>query len=648
MKHRNSHSNAVKSGKKPSSSDNLLMILSEFVCGTTVDALEKDVVLLETTRRSQSVRTRQSLLSLALVSVVSVGYLWALWGSSNPLLLIVWTCAIVFGTAWRSVISYKVHSTLPTASAQQLVKNESELVFTGIAIPFTIGAGYWLLCVPGDERTTLAVALLSCMYGVGSTVNTVAQKRMLTFMVVLNLGQGVLFFATRGIAVDYAVAIQLMALTFLLLGFGNRFEQMFVELVKSDLEIKYKNKALTQNRFEIEAALSEAVKANKSKSQFLAAASHDLSQPLHAMSMFIGNLKQSVESEKQQDLVSKIENTAEILQQQFDGLLDLSRYDAGGVTVQKQSFDLHALCNLLVESEMPLAAEKNLQLVLRGESVTVNTDPVLLGRLIGNLIANAIKFTEAGTVEVEVFEQDGNVQLRVADTGCGFTENEQERIFKDFVQLSNPARNRKKGVGLGLSIVKRISALLDVDVSVKSVVGQGAEFTLKFPEDNRVVTSMHTERSSSAVAYLESIAEDIKAESIDLTGFNILLVDDDPNILDGLKSYINSRDGNALVATGYKEALKFAESGEVDFCIVDDMLCEEHSGLDLARRLSNDIAIKRVIIVTGNILPKRIEVLRSSGFGFYSKPLSVARLDEIIGERLDLGRSAPAVFLPKA
>ncbi len=624
------------------------MILSEFICGTTVDALEKDVVLLETTRRSQNVRTRQSLVSLVLVSVVSGGYLWALGDTTNPVVLFMWISAIVFGTAWRSAISYRVNKTLPTASAQQLVKNESDLVFTGIAIPITIGAGYWLLCVPGDERTTLAVALLGCMYGIGSTVNTVAQKRMLTLMVVLNLGQGVLFFATRGIPVDYAVAIQLTALTFLLLGFGNRFETMFVELVKSDLEIKHKNKALTQNRLEIEAALNEAVKANKSKSQFLAAASHDLSQPLHAMSMFIGNLKQSVDDDKQLELVSKIENSAEILKQQFDGLLDLSRYDAGGVTIQKQSFDLHALCNLLVESEKPSAAEKKLKLALHGDSLTVNTDPVLLGRLIGNLIANAIKFTDKGSVDINIFEHNGRIKLSVSDTGCGFTEKEQDRIFKDFVQLSNPARNRKMGVGLGLSIVKRISVLLGVDVSVKSATGQGAVFTLLFPEENSVVTSMHKERSSGAVAYLEKIAADNEADVIDLTGFNILLVDDDANILDALNSYVTSRGGNALVANGYENALKFAESREIDFCIVDDMLGEGRSGLDLARHLSNDIALNRVIIVTGNILQKRIEVLRSSGFGFYSKPLSVTRLDEIIGERLQIGSSSPQARIPKA
>lgn len=623
------------------------MNFSEYICGTTVACLNEDEVILETTRRSQEVRTRQSLISLALVAVVGVGYLWSLWSSTNQLVLTVWVVSIVALTAWRSSISKRIRSTLADANPAQLVQNESDLVLTGITIPLIIGAGYWLFCTSDNSVITLAVTLLCCLYAIGSTVNTVAQRRMQALMVILNLGQGVLFFLTLGKLEDYAVAVQLTALILLLLGFAKRIHEMFVDLVRSDLENKQKNERLVQSRVEIEKALEDAVKANKTKSQFLAAASHDLSQPLHAMSMFIGNLKQSVEDDdSKREIVQKIETTSEILKQQFDGLLDMSRFDAGGVVVQKQPFDLYALCELLVQSEKISAEEKNVELNIIGERVNVCSDPVLLGRLVGNLIANAIKFTDDGVVELRLEESEsGKVKLSVTDTGCGFSDTEKDRIFKDFVQLSNSARNRNKGAGLGLSIVRRISELLDVDITATSTVNVGSTFTLLIPQDESVVTSLHSERSANVARYLEQSACGFEVtEQLDLAGYNLLVVDDDLNILDALSAYISGRGGRAYAAADSAQAEEIFKTERIDFAIVDDMLGKGKSGFELASGLANDLAMKNIIIVTGNILPARMEILRSSGFGVYSKPLSGSCLDEIIGERLALSSAKITVI----
>jgi len=635
------------------------MKLSEYICGTSAEALQHDEVLLETTRRSQKVRTRQSLLSLALVSMVAAGYMWSLWYRTDRVVLTVWVLMIIAFTAWRSSISKRVRENLAGAEPQQLAQNEAELVFTGVSLPIIIGSGYWLFCVTGDSVTILAVTLLCCLYAVGSTVNTVAQRRMQGLMVCLNLGQGVLFFLSNEMARDYAMAIQVLALLLLLLGFGKTIQDMFVELVKSDLEVKAQNERLLQNRIEIENALEEAVNANKTKSQFLAAASHDLSQPLHAMSMFVGNLKQTLEGdEKQQLLVSRIESTSKILKQQFDGLLDLSRYDAGGVTVQKESFDLRALCELLVQGERQSAEEKNIQLLITGEPVNVHSDPVLLGRLVGNLLANAIKFTDLGSVEIVLREMDGQVMLSVCDTGCGFSETEKDRIFGDYVQLDNSARNRSKGVGLGLSIVQRISTLLSVDLKVKSAPGSGSVFALYIPraEASEGLSNQDTfpdREGGSTVANLSqginstfgqeimpSATRDV-AIPVDLTGLNFLIVDDDPNILEALGEYVRCRGGMVFTASTSEAALAYCEDEIVNFAILDDMLGNGETGLELATSISQDIAIKHVIIVTGNIMPDRLQILRSSGFGIFSKPLSGTELDEILSERLNLADRQP-------
>lgn len=630
------------------------MTLSEYICGANAEALQRDELLLETTRRSQRVRTRQSLLSLALVSLVAAGYMWSLWFRTDRVVLTVWVLIIIALTAWRSSISKRVRKNLADAEPLQLVQNEAELVFTGVSLPLIIGSGYWLFCVTGDSVTILAVSLLCCLYAVGSTVNTVAQRRMQGLMVSLNLGQGVLFFISNEMAKDYAVAIQVLALILLLLGFGKTIQDMFVELVKSDLEIKAQNERLLQNRIEIENALEEAVNANKTKSQFLAAASHDLSQPLHAMSMFIGNLKQTLKGdEKQQLLVSRIESTSKILKQQFDGLLDLSRYDAGGVTVQEESFDLRALCELLVQGERQSAAEKNIELLITGSPVNVISDPVLLGRLVGNLLANAIKFTDQGSVEIALREMESQVMLSVSDTGCGFSDIEKDRIFTDFVQLDNSARNRSKGAGLGLSIVQRISALLKVELEVKSTPGFGSVFTLVIPivkpgvgivsqsaitdgENSTPETNLKQENAAIACEDYKQFQTREEPRPVDLSGLNILIVDDDANILEALSAYVRGRGGVAFAASTPEAALRYCESEIVNFAIVDDMLGEGETGLELALTISHDIAIKHVIIVTGNIMPDRMQILRSSVFGIFSKPLYGSELEEILSDRLNL------------
>ncbi len=192
------------------------MTLAERISGTYEADLLQSEVLLEITRRSQTVRTRQSILSLLLVSVVGAGYMWALWHRTGQSVLILWVVTIVSLTVWRSVISKRVRNNLHSATPATLVKNESDLVPTGIVLPLVIGSGFWLFGCPDDTVTTLAVSLLCCIYAIGSTVNTVAQRRMQGLMVSLNLGQGVLFFLTLGEIAYLAVALQMATLLLLL------------------------------------------------------------------------------------------------------------------------------------------------------------------------------------------------------------------------------------------------------------------------------------------------------------------------------------------------------------------------------------------------------------------------------------------------
>jgi len=321
--------------------------------------------------------------------------------------------------------------------------------------------------------------------------------------------------------------------------------------------------------------------------------------------------------------------------------------------VQEESFDLRALCELLVQGERQSAAEKNIELLITGNPVNVISDPVLLGRLVGNLLANAIKFTDQGSVEIALLEMESQVMLSVSDTGCGFSDVEKDRIFTDFVQLDNSARNRSKGAGLGLSIVQRISALLNVELEVDSTPGFGSVFTLVIPmvkqgvgmasqnaitdgENSTPATNLNQENAAIACEDYKQLQTREEPIPVDLSGLNILIVDDDANILEALSEYVRGRGGVAFAASTPEAALRYCESEIVNFAIVDDMLGKGETGLELALVISHDIAIKHVIIVTGNIMPDRMQILRSSVFGIFSKPLYGSELDEILSDRLNL------------
>ena len=301
-----------------------------------------------------------------------------------------------------------------------------------------------------------------------------------------------MFFIIGGEAVYHAVAVLVTAFIALLMACAGRTQELIVGLVSSDIEIINQSKMFLQSHSENEAALREAIDANKTKNRFLTAASHDLSQPLHALSLFIGNLKQNLEGdEKQRALVRGIENTAEILKQQFDGVLDIARFDADAVTVDRKRFDLYELCEHLLQAEKITVEEKNIHVYVTGDRAKVDSDPVLLGRLISNLISNAIKYTAQGTVKINLEQLENKVVLRVTDTGCGFSVTERDRIFNDFVQLNHSVDQREKGVGLGLSVVRRIAALLNVELQVNSIPGVGSEFVLIIPHGDLLIASLH-------------------------------------------------------------------------------------------------------------------------------------------------------------
>jgi signal transduction histidine kinase len=225
-----------------------------------------------------------------------------------------------------------------------------------------------------------------------------------------------------------------------------------------------------------------AERANTAKSRFLAAASHDLRQPLHALSLFSADLQRQVRSGTAQELprlAEQISASTSLLGELLDSLLDISRLDVAGIKPESRPTQLQPIFQRLADSFRRAAADRKMTLRFRPSAHWVETDPVMLERMIANLVSNALRYTPpGGRVLVAARRRGGQLAIEVRDNGIGIAQEHQAAIFAEFYQVGNAAREQNKGLGLGLSIVDRLAKALDIPVSLKSRQGEGTLFTL--------------------------------------------------------------------------------------------------------------------------------------------------------------------------
>ena len=251
---------------------------------------------------------------------------------------------------------------------------------------------------------------------------------------------------------------------------ANSFGQLLVDA----LELQFANLDLANDLLR-QKELADA--ANLAKSSFLASASHDLRQPVHALGMFVGALRERPLDEASARLVRQIQNSVGTLDGLFAAILDISRLDAGVIESRPRNFSIQPLLERICRDEMPEADRKGIELRLIPCTLNVQTDPVLLERVVRNLISNAVRYTEKGRVVVGC-RRGGRLGIEVWDSGRGIPIDQQELIFQEFYQIGNPERDRTRGLGLGLAIVRRLTHILRVPLSVQSLVGKGSVFKL--------------------------------------------------------------------------------------------------------------------------------------------------------------------------
>lgn len=381
---------------------------------------------------------------------------------------------------------------------------------------------------------------------------------------------------------------------------------------------------------DLAAKKEEAERANTAKSRFFASASHDLRQPLHALGLFGEALKQRVNSSELKTLAAQISSSISSLETLLNALLDVSRLDAGTIEVRKRHFPASQLFDHIRQQFEGPAAAKGLKLSVRPTSWILHTDPVLLERILINLVSNALRYTPDGRVVVAGRKRGSSLLIQVWDTGIGIPESALENIFEEFVQLNNPERDREKGLGLGLAIVSRTASLLGLRIGVRSRVGHGSVFELEVPLGS-------TQHISQAEAPALAVAASLQQRLA-------VVVDDEASILRAMESLFKTWDVG--IVTGHSAEDALAQLGEIgaapDFLITDYSLADNVDGIEVARRFRAAYgADLPVLILTGDTAPDTMQRIGDAGYKIMHKPVRPARLRAALAHLLDKDAHGP-------
>lgn len=411
-------------------------------------------------------------------------------------------------------------------------------------------------------------------------------------------------------------------LTVAFLGAMGGISYIINQIITHSITIDFKNQALLR---EVTDAKEKAEQANQAKSRFLAAASHDLRQPLQALGLILESIRLRTQSNDDgvAPLVNQCIESHDALSALLNALLELSRLESHQLDVHKMALPLRDLAGSIVGEFQPAAQQKALQLTLAGDDVIVDTDPVLFGRVLRNLISNAIKFTAAGQISVHWTQQDADILLSVSDTGVGIPAEEIDKVFDEYHQVSNEARNREEGIGLGLSVVKKMCQLLKIPITLESTVGQGSTFTLRLPT-GQLSTSVTRQEQAPA----------------DLEGYRVIIVDDDKALLSAVAGIMADWKCNCVTAESLQEALEklASQSFEADLILSDYRLGGGVNGIDVIKAIREQLGKEiPAVLMSGDTDPALVKRIREQHYYLIHKPVKPTHLRKTMRNLLGLG-----------
>jgi signal transduction histidine kinase/DNA-binding NarL/FixJ family response regulator len=361
--------------------------------------------------------------------------------------------------------------------------------------------------------------------------------------------------------------------------------------------------------------------ANLAKSRFLVAASHDLRQPLHALNLFVAQLRTEKDPAEKSRVIGRIDAAVAAMNELFNELLDMSRLDAGVLVPSISEFPVDQLLKRIEMTFTAAAREKDLRLRVVASGAWVRSDFILLERILLNLVSNAVRYTQAGGIVVGCRRRAGMLQIEVWDSGIGIPEDQQRNIFGEFHQLSTAKQDRRGGLGLGLAIVDRLCRLLDCPIKVTSRLDRGSRFAISVPLTSPLELTEHPPQAAVDQAI----------------GKSVVVIDDDALVLDGMRGVLKSWGCSVVTATSEALALAVLSKGErpPDIIISDYRLSDGKTGFDAIERIRRAFGTRiPAFLISGDTAPERLREARASGYYLLHKPVLPITLRAVVSQLL--------------
>lgn len=551
-----------------------------------------------------------------LVAVVG----WMYWKIADPANLAIWLSLAFAISLIRVGIVWSFVKRQPEDA--QLVQWDRTYLFAVFITGVIWGAAGFLLYPP--DNIVYQVALAFVVGGISASATASLSARQIAVWLavtpaMLLLSARFLLDPTEG---HFEMGILLLLYFAVLMNIGRSMNRQVLEALSLRFENRDLVRSLETSVRDLDFARLEAEQSSRAKTRFLASASHDLRQPIHALRLFVaalGNRKSKQRDD--QELIGKINRSMDSMSALLDALLDVSKLDAGVVQPRVEAIDLQPLL-LQIANEFAGEAEENgLYLRVAGPRCTVQSDPVLLGRVLRNLVSNAVRYTKEGGILLGVRVRGDVAHIEIWDTGLGIAEENQEEIFQEFFQMRQPSDDRQGGLGLGLAIVKRTCELLGHELRLQSVANRGTRFSIIAPRAEDCSTQRGS--PSQEIPDFETFGRGIK----------ILLVEDDPLSAESMATLLNGWGFTCELARTFEEI----ESALGKLGTPVDLVI---SDFRLPGNVTGDVAIEHAgsllgieipaLIVTGDTSPERLQELEGTGYLLLHKPVQPAQLRAVI------------------
>jgi len=543
-----------------------------------------------------------------------------MWTEVSSTTIVLWGALIALNQAWRAALVRTFERVRPGAGASRRWGRYW-------AVGSTLAGSLWGLAAVTmfPESPAYQSLLIVCLFGaaLGGLNLTAVYKPSFYGFVLPALVPLIVRVALVGDQVHLFIAGVMSVVLAFVVGFGHRLN----DVLTRSLVIRYENvdligelKERTRSALEARAA---AETANRAKSQLLAAASHDLRQPLHALGLYIAALSVRARETEWRSLVDHVESAANALELQFAQLIDLSRLDAGVLAPESADVPLATLFARVRAEFAAQAAARGLSFNAIPTRLVVRSDVSLLERIVGNLVSNAVRYTNRGGIVIGARRVGARVAIDVVDTGIGIAQSDRQRVFEEFFQVrsAQAATSTRRGMGLGLAIVRRFASLLGHEIELESREGRGSRFRVLLP---RAATSPRQHRLRVPTVAPHAI-QDRSSFADRLVG----VIDDDPSTVDAMRTLFETW-GAAVVGGDTPDAL-LAGLGTLerypDLIVADLRLADGRSGIDAVRALRDELGVAiPAIIVSGDTGTRADREAREAGLTLLPKPVVGATL----------------------